>query len=83
MLQINNDTGAVTALNDTLNNVKFSGTAWSPDSKVWRLLADLLLSKQHHKVHYCLTCLIVQAEGSHHEVVTPPHCDLRTTYTKV
>nr|QOL01125.1 putative extracellular protein CSOL_049 [Pseudococcomyxa simplex] len=33
VLQINNDTGAVTALNDTLNNVKFSGTAWSPDNK--------------------------------------------------
>ena len=34
VLKINNDTGAVTVLNDTLNNVKFSGTAWSPDNKV-------------------------------------------------
>ncbi|BDA42018.1 Prolyl endopeptidase [Coccomyxa sp. Obi] len=28
-----NETGAVTYLNDTLNNVKFSSTAWSPDNK--------------------------------------------------
>ena len=34
VLSINNDTGAVTYLNDTLNNVKFSSTAWSPDNKV-------------------------------------------------
>ena len=34
MLSINNDTGAVTFLNDTLSNVKFSNTAWSPDNKV-------------------------------------------------
>lgn len=30
-----NETGGVTFLNDTLNNVKFSSTAWSPDNKVW------------------------------------------------
>ena len=29
-----NETGGVTYLNDTLNNVKFSSTAWSPDNKV-------------------------------------------------
>ena len=33
VLSISNDTGAVTYLNDTLNNVKFSNTAWSPDNK--------------------------------------------------
>ena len=33
MLRIANSTGEVTYLNDTLNNVKFSTTAWSPDNK--------------------------------------------------
>lgn len=31
--QINPD-GSSTLLNDTLGNVKFSNTAWAPDSKV-------------------------------------------------
>ncbi len=34
VLRVDNATGAPIFLNDTLNNVKFSTTAWSPDNKV-------------------------------------------------
>ena len=54
VLQINNDTGAATVLNDTLNNVKFSSTAWSPDSKVCSRSAIRVL-RLNPETFTCLT----------------------------
>ena len=45
-MQVNPETGAGTALSDTLEHVKFSSLAWTHDNKVRKLLSPSQASSQ-------------------------------------